>query len=100
MVDDFCIKYVNAAGLDDLRQTFQQAGYEVTYDEKGTKFVGLTINYNRTKRYLEISCPGYVSKVLKRFAHRNIKPCDSPMIYVPPIYGVTTQEALTDATLE
>ena len=100
MVDDFCIKYVNAAGLDDLRQTFQQAGYEVTYDAKGTKFVGLTINYNRTKRYLEISCPGYVSKVLKRSAHRNIKPCDSPMIYVPPIYGATTQEAHTDTTPE
>ena len=98
VVDDFCIKYLNTAGRDPLRQTLQQAGYEVTYDAKGTKFVGLTINYNRTKRYLEISCPGYISKILKRFTHRNIKPSDLPMIYVLPIYGVTTQAAHTDTT--
>ena len=84
VVDDFCIKYTSAAGRDHLKQTLEQAEYEVTYDAKGTKFVGLTIHYNRNKRYLDISCLGYVAKVLKRFAHRNIAPCDSPMLYPHP----------------
>ena len=97
-MDDFCIKYTTAAGRDHLRQTLEQAGYEVTYDQKGTKFVGLTINYNRNKRYLDISCPGYVAKVLKRFAHRNITPCETPMTYTPPKYGAQTQYATTDTT--
>ena len=97
VVDDFCIKYTTSAGRDHLRQTLEQA-YEVTLDPKGTKFVGLTITYNRNKRYLEISCPGYFAKVLKRFAHRNITPCATPMKYVPPDYGAHTQYATTDDT--
>ena len=72
VVDDFCVKFTTKAGRDHLRQTLELVGYEVTFDPKGTKFVGLTINYNRNNRYLEISCPGYVAKVLKRFAHCNI----------------------------
>ena len=42
--------------------------------------------------------PDYASKVLKRFGHRNIQPCDSPMIYEPPLYGEKSQRAKDDTT--
>ena len=98
VVDDFAVKYNSIAGRDHLINAIKQANYELSVDATGSKFVGLTIECNRNKRYIEISCPGYVAKLLKRFAHRNIKPCDSPMIYTPPAYGTTTQLAVTDSS--
>ena len=43
LMDDFCVKFITAEGRDHLRQTLEQAGYEVTFDPRSSKFVGLTI---------------------------------------------------------
>ena len=65
-------------------------------DHAGSKFVGLTVVYNRKERYIDISMPDYVPKLLHRFAHRNIKPTDSPILYTPT---ADTSSLLTDAEI-
>ena len=77
VADDFAVKYNSITGRDHLIQTVTQANYELSVDATGSKFVGLTIEYNRNKRYMDISFPGYVKKLLIRFAHRNIRPCEN-----------------------
>ena len=67
-------------------------------DHAGSKFVGLTVVYNRKERYIDISMPDYVPKLLHRFAHRNIKPTDSPILYTPPVYGAQAQLVATADT--
>ena len=91
VVDDFAVKYNNITGRDHLISTIKQANYELSVDATGSKFVGLTIHYNRNKRYMDISVPGYVKKLLTRFAHRNIRPCESPMVYTAPNYSDPSQ---------
>ena len=96
VVDDMAIKYYDLASRNHLLETLTAAGYGLTVNDKGTKFVGLTVNYNREQRYIDISMPDYAAKVLKRFGHRNIQPCDSPILYEPPIYGEKSQRATDD----
>ena len=91
VVDDFAVKHFGAAAKKHLVDTLENAGYVMTIDHEGKKFVGLTIDYNRPQRRITISIPDYAQKILTRYAHRNIKPCDSPIIYSPPIYGAKSQ---------
>ena len=47
--------------------------------------------------------PDYGRKMLTRFAHWSIKPHDSPITYIPPVYGAKAQDILatdTSATLD
>ena len=99
VVDDFAVKHKGAAGKEHLLATLTDAGYKLTVDHAGSKFVGLNVVYNRQERYIDISMPDYVPKLLQRFAHRNIKPCDSPILYTPPVYGAQAQlVAATDTS--
>ena len=91
VVDDFAIKHTGPDSKQHLIDTLTNAGYSLTIDHKGKKFVGLTIDYNRRERYLEISMPEYVPKILARFSHRTFYPSASPITYVAPIYGAGAQ---------
>ena len=98
VVDDIAIKYRDHAGRQHLSDTLTAAGYGLTLDDKGSKFVGLHINYQRSDGKLSISMPDYAAKVLKRFSHRSIRPCDSPMLYEAPNYFTTSQQAIDDTS--
>ena len=98
VVDDMAIKYHGHAARQHLLDTLTDAGYGLTLNDKGTKFVGLTVNYQRSAGKLTISMPDYAEKVLKRFSHRNIQPCESPLLYDPPNYGAQSQRALDDTS--
>ena len=97
VVDDFGIKYTSEASVSHLLHTLQSL-YEIKIDRLGTTYVGFTIAFDRPKRTVPLSMPGYISKVLQRF---NISPTNrasTPAVYMPPSYGNPSQKPPSDAT--
>ena len=92
VVDDFGVKYVGKENFDHLVAALKDL-YEITVDEKGSKFLGLTIKFNYQKRTVDISMPGYVKKALLRFQHIARRKQRSPHQWNKPIYGQKTQYA-------
>jgi hypothetical protein len=93
VVDDFLIKYSDRKDVEHLLTVLREL-YTITTDFGTTqKYVGITLQHNRTKRHIDMSIPGYVQKAIQRFQRTNVKGADSPIIYVPPNYGKHQQEA-------
>ena len=95
VVDDFGIKYEGKKHLDHLIAAIRTAGYGVEVDEAGSLYCGITLKWNYEKRYVDISMPGYVKKILARFKHDEpSRPQYSP--YQPPSrkYGTESQETM------
>jgi hypothetical protein len=90
-VDDFGIKYVGDDNLNHLLSTLREI-YTITTDLTGTKYCGLTIEWNYAQRTCDVSMPGYVAKALLRFHHVvATRPQHSPHAWQAPAYGVATQ---------
>ena len=78
VVDDFGIKYTHKKDILNFINILQQE-YTITKDWSGTKYIGLTLEWNYKRGYVDLSMPGYIERALKRFAHPPItKNCDSP----------------------
>lgn len=95
VVDDFGIKYSSRAGADHLIRTLQLL-YVITIDWTGSTYIGFTIDFDNKTRQVSLSMPGYISKVLQRFAPNLSIGAASPAIYTPPSYGAATQTASSD----
>ena len=63
-VDNFGIQYFSKADSDHLIKAIQDT-YECSINWKGTQYCGLTLAWNYSERYVDISMPGYVKKALK-----------------------------------
>ena len=68
MVDDFGVKYVGKEHAEHLVAALKE-DYEVETDWEGTKYCGVTIDWDYKKREVHISMPGYVKKACVRFEH-------------------------------
>ena len=87
VVDDFGIKYVSRDNAEHLKQVLEQY-YAITTDWGGTKYVGLTIDWQYKTKQVHISMPGYIAKALKRFNHKAPKKMQhQPHPHIPPQYG-------------
>lgn len=68
--------------------------YKLTIDYNGNDYCGLTIDWNYQQRFVDISMPGYIGKVL---LHHDttppVKPTNTPHPYQQPVYGRSTQYA-------
>ena len=64
VVDNFGIKYEGKKYLNHLIAAIRVAGYGVEVDEAGSLYDGITLKWNYKKRYMDISMPGYVKKIL------------------------------------
>ena len=95
VVDDFGIKYSNQAGADHLIRTLQLL-YIITINWTGSIYIGFTIIFNNTSRQVSLTMPGYISKVLQRFAPHLRLGAASPAVYIPPSYGAPTQTVTSD----
>ena len=96
VVNNLGIKYVGREYLDHLISTICDH-YTVTVDESGTKYLGLTIEWNYSKGYVDIYMPGYVSKALHRFQKPLSKrPQHSPHAWQAPQYGQRVQYCKED----
>jgi hypothetical protein len=59
----------------------------------------MTLNWYYQERTCDISMPGYVANVLKKFQHATPKqPQDTPSKYIIPSYGAKTQYTTRDET--
>ena len=65
-VDDFGIKCDNQDDLDHLLNTLQKK-YEISIDQPGRNYISLTIEWEYSKGYIDISMPGYIMKALHKF---------------------------------
>lgn len=99
VVDDFGIKYHDEADVLHLLAALREL-YVMTEDWAAEqKYVGITITHDRARNVISLSMPGYVEKALQRFGNTTTKGADSPIIYIPPVFGKKTQmttEPLTD----
>jgi len=83
VVDDFGIKYQGKEHADHLLASLSEL-YTMTADWTGSKYLGIVIDYDKTKREMTLSMPKYVENAIERFSAKDFAPANSPMIYTPP----------------
>ena len=64
--DNFGVKYVAIENCNHLISALRDL-YTVTTDLIGKKYLGIALQWNYEKNYVDISIPGYVAKALHRF---------------------------------
>ena len=86
-VDDFGIQYHSKNDADHLIQALQEF-YKITIDWTGAHYCGLTLDWNYSKQYVDVSMPGYINNLLSRLKHKKpSKPVDAPHKWVVKRYG-------------
>jgi hypothetical protein len=96
VVDEFSVKYMGKDNAHHLRNALLRH-YEITTDWGGTLYSGMTLKWDYKQRTCDISMPGYITNVLKKFQHDAPKhPQHTPSKYVTPIYGAKIQYATRD----
>ena len=91
VVNDFGIKYINPVNSKHLQNALRQQ-YDITTDIAGALYYGLTLTWNYTKRFVDVSMPGYIQKVLHRFNHPvPHRPQHAPHKWEQPNYGAPVQ---------
>ena len=86
-VDDFGVKYTNKEDVIYLLNALQTK-YKITVDWEGTHYCGLTLSWDHDKRYVNISMPGYIEKLLQCLVHTHpTKPVHAPHEWNRPIFG-------------
>ena len=93
VVDDFGVKYINKADVEHLISVLKQ-DYGIDTDWEGTRYLGLTLDWDYINREVHLSMPGYIENALVRFGH---EPPDKPQLqpypHTIPTYGTTVQYA-------
>jgi hypothetical protein len=96
IIDDFAVKYVNREDANHLINAIRKY-YPMTVDEKATKYIGLTIEWEYKKQKAHIHMPGYLQKAFTRFKHKMpVKIQNSLHPHVIPQYGAKMQHAKED----
>lgn len=95
IVDDFCTATTSEADRDHFLATLRLL-YEIKVDVTARKYIGITIEHNKTERHMKLSVPGYIAAALKRFG---IKPkehrTNAPSPYLEPRYSDKTPQKAT-----
>ena len=99
IVDDFGVKYVRKGDVDHLISILKKS-YDITEDWTGSKYIGLTLDWDYNRGKVHLSMPGYIDKALERFDHKAPStPQNSPYPHTKPQYGAKIQYATDeDAT--
>jgi hypothetical protein len=96
VVDDFGVEYVGKEHAMHLLQALCTL-YTVTEDWTGNLFLGLTIAWHYTARYVNISMPYYIPNMLHKFQHaKPTKHQGAPHDWTIPTYGAKIQYATND----
>ena len=91
-VDDYAVKYVGKEHALHLLHTLQK-DYKVTTDWSGSRYIGVTLDWDYDNRRVHLSMPGYKAKALKQFGHALQKHQDSPFPCAKIDYGARKQYA-------
>jgi hypothetical protein len=68
IVDDFAVNYVGKQHTDHLRNALLQS-YELTTYWEAKLYSGMYLKWDYKNRICDISMPGYVSNILRKFQH-------------------------------
>ncbi|KAL7425805.1 hypothetical protein ACHAXH_000792 [Discostella pseudostelligera] len=92
IVDDFGIKYVDKRHAEHLLHALQEQHYKVTTDWTGSKFAGIDIAWNYSKRTCRLSMKDYIDNLLIKYNHpKPRKPQHAPHAHREIIYGAKEQ---------
>jgi hypothetical protein len=98
VVDDFGVKYVGKENAMHLINILRQY-YEIAIDWTGTKYIGLTFDWDYPNRRVHLSMPKYIDKAVERFqVEIPKKRQDSPHPHAIPAYGAKIQFAIEKDT--
>lgn len=93
VVDDFGVQYTNKDDWDHLIASLQ-AKYTISIDESGSKYCGMTIDWDYENHTCDISMPCYIERALTRFQHPvPTRPENAPHPWITPTYGAKIQYA-------
>ena len=67
------MKYTKKADAQNLITCLEQL-YKCTTDWEGKLYLGMTPNWDYTKKWMEKSMPSYIDKVWTRFYGANVAP--------------------------
>jgi hypothetical protein len=81
VVDDFAVVWKDQASMDHSITTLTQL-YQVKVNWQGSKYLGMDIAINRDKRYVTLTMPGCISKLLQRVRPNGIKGASTPAQYI------------------
>ncbi len=96
VIDNFGVKYVGEEHANHLKRALDEH-YKLTCDWTGTQYIGITLDWNCTKRQVHLSMPNYVMKALKQFQHIAKKCQYAPYPCVPIHYGAKKQYATQES---
>ena len=92
VVDDFGIKYQGKEHAEHLIRALKE-DYALEVDWSGDLYIGISLDWNYEKGYVDISMPGYVKKQLTRYAHPSPKRRrNTPYDPAPVILGKAAQD--------
>jgi hypothetical protein len=98
VVDDFTVNYVCKHHAEHLRNALVRRN-ELTTDWTAMVYSGMKLKWDYNKLICDISMPGYVSNILRKFQHDSPKhPQHTPPRFVKPVYSAKTQYATRDET--
>jgi hypothetical protein len=92
VVDDFGVKYTYQEDAEHLKTVLEQ-DYTVTADWSGTRYIGITLDWDYEQRRVHLSMPNYVKKALQLFGHKVRKQQHAPYPCAPIVYGAKVQYA-------
>ncbi len=67
-VNNFGVKFVNKADVDHLISSIKQT-YKLTKDWTGNLCWGIRLDWDYVNRTIDISMPGYITKILQEYKH-------------------------------
>jgi hypothetical protein len=92
-VADFGVKYVNKDNVEHLISSLSQ-DYTIGTDWEGTRYLGITLNWDYLQCKVHLFMPGYIENALIQFGHKKPdKPQMQPYPHTTPTYGATIQYA-------
>ena len=92
-VDDFGVKSFPEDDKQHFLTTLKKY-YDISVDETGSNYLGLTIDWHYQQGFVDISMPGYIPKLQFCLNHpAPAHPQHAPHKWTQPAYGKTTQFA-------
>ena len=69
LVDNFGMKYKNKRDAQDLINALESNYEAVSVDWDGELFCGIKLEWDYQHQTVDLSMPGYITKILQRFLH-------------------------------
>jgi hypothetical protein len=70
VVDNFGVKYINKDDVEHLLEALKK-DYACNTDCDGTRYLGLSLNWDYKERNVHLGMPGNIEKALARFGHKS-----------------------------